>query len=213
MISTRPTSERRAAAARANGAKSRGPVTAIGRANSSRNSLRHGRRSRTLFTDPASQAVLAAQLAVFERDFAPRSAIERNLVRMMAVAYWRQTCLLKLETAVLNREVRRLKPDHVVPNHEESPTTLLARALSSLSDHTCSLHILSRFERSVERQYDSAFSTLTEHRAWLTECAANRIPEKVILNERSQQLTENTPPPPKPTPQTATSYTTAATRS
>jgi hypothetical protein len=206
IVSTRPTSERRAAAARANGAKSRGPVTALGQANSSRNSFRHGLRSRALFTDPASQADLAAQLTVFERDFAPRSSIERNLVRMMATAYWRQTCLRKLETAVLNGEVHRLKPNHVVPNLEEAPITLLARAFRSLSDHTCSLHILFRLERRFERQYDSAFNTLTEHRAWQND-------EKVILNERSQQTIENTPPHPEPAPQTAPSYTTAATRS
>ncbi len=204
MISIRVTSEKRAAAARANGAKSRGPVSARGKANSSRNSRRHGLRSQTLFTDPASLADLATQRAIFERDFSPRSAIERNLVRMMAVAYWRQTCLRKLETALLNSEVRRLKClTPVVPNHEERPITLLARAFRSLSDHTCSLLFLFRFERRVERQYASAFSTLTEHRAWLSECGANRISEKVIVNERSQQPAENTQPHPATTHQTA----------
>jgi len=74
-ISARPTagritSERRAAIARADGAKSRGPVTAQGRANSSRNGRSHGIRSRILLTDPASIADLASQLA-FENDFAP----------------------------------------------------------------------------------------------------------------------------------------------
>jgi hypothetical protein len=193
-ISSRVTSEKRAAAARANGAKSRGPVTAIGKANSSRNSHRHSLRSQTLFTDSASQADLATQLAVFERDFAPRSSIEHNLVRMMAVAYWRQTCLRKLETAVLNREVRRLKS----LSPEEPPITLLARAFRSLSDHTCSLHILSRLERRFERQYLSVFGTLQEHRAWLTECAVDRILEKLNMHERSQQTTENKPPHPEP---------------
>ena len=99
-ISGRVTSENRAAAARSNGAKSRGPVTVQGRANSSRNSLRHGLRAQTRFTDPASLAELTAQLAAFEDDFAPQSSIERNLVRIMAVAYWRQTRLRKLETTV-----------------------------------------------------------------------------------------------------------------
>src|SRR5580693_3528506 len=89
--SGRPISEKRAAAARANGAKSREPVTANGRANSSRNSRSHGLRSHTLFTDPESLADLASQLAAFENDFSPHSSIERNLVGTIAVAYWRLT--------------------------------------------------------------------------------------------------------------------------
>ncbi len=44
-------SERHAAAARADGAKSRGPVTARSKANASRNSLRHGLRAKTFFDD------------------------------------------------------------------------------------------------------------------------------------------------------------------
>ena len=133
-ISRRPTSEKRAAAARANGAKSRGPVTVQGRANSSRNSFRHGLRSNTtLFTDPTSVAALAVNLASFERDWAPQSAIECNLVRMMAVADWRQSCLRGLETAMLNAEAARLKS--LFP--DAPPTALTARAFRSLSDRTC----------------------------------------------------------------------------
>jgi len=191
-ISVRVISEKRAAAARVNGAKSRGPVTAQGRANSSRNSFRHGLRSQTLFTDTASRADLDAQLAAFERDFAPRSAVERNLVRMMAVAYWRQTCVRKLETSMLNREIRRLQSlssNEKAP--EGDPVMLLARAFRSLSDHTCFSRI-SRLESRFELQYLSAFSTLTEHRRWRTECAANRIPKNVNCNERTRHVAENT---------------------
>jgi hypothetical protein len=47
MIPKRAISPARSAAARANGAKSRGPVSTTGRA-SARNSLRHGLRARTL---------------------------------------------------------------------------------------------------------------------------------------------------------------------
>ncbi len=141
--SGRVVSEKRRAAARANGAKSQGPVTGRGKANSSRNSRRHGLRARVFFTDPASLADLAVELAAFERDFKSRSGIERKLVGMMAVASWRQTCLRKLETAMLNGEVRRLKSlkvdekqaDDTLP--EDDPLTLLARAFRSLVDHTC----------------------------------------------------------------------------
>jgi hypothetical protein len=188
--SRRPTSEKRAAAARANGAKSRGPVTATGRANSARNSRSHGLRSHTLFTDPESLADLASQLAIFESDFSPQSSIERNLVKMMAVAYWRLTSLRNLEAAVFNREVQRLKSQmREEKTPEEDPIMLHERAFRSLSDHTCFLHTFFRLEGRFERQYLSALRTWNAGRA---ECAVDRIPEKVNLNERTQQVTENT---------------------
>jgi hypothetical protein len=204
-ISIRPTSEKRAAAARANGAKSRGPVTAQGRANSSRNSRRHGLRSPTLFTDSASLADLAVQLATFENDFAPQSGIERTLVRTIAFAYWRQTCLRKLETAVVNTEVQRLKS--LTP--DEEPIRLHALAFRYLSDHTCFLHILLRVEARFERQYLAALNTLNKYRA---EGAADRIHEKVNMNERTQQAVENTRSPSDPNSEIAVLRTTAAAR-
>ena len=84
-IPSRVISEKRAAAARANGAKSRGPVTAIGKANSSRNSRRHGLRSRILFADPESAGQLNDLLASFERLLQPQSEIERTLIGTMAL--------------------------------------------------------------------------------------------------------------------------------
>ncbi len=105
-IPGRVTSEKRAAAARA---KSRGPVTAIGKANSSRNSHRHGLRSRTLLADPDSAGQLTAVLASYERTLQPQSEIEHTLIGTMALARWRQTCLWRLETSIINREISRFE--------------------------------------------------------------------------------------------------------
>jgi hypothetical protein len=181
IIPTRPTSERRAAAARANGVKSRGPVTAIGKANSSRNSHRHGLRSRTLFADQESAGQLTAILASFEREFQPHSEIEHTLIRTMALARWRRTCLWKLETSILNREISRLKP--TLPN--EDPATVIALAFGSLIDLSCSLEIINRLESRCERQYDRAVDRLTA-------LGAHGIFKKVNIHERSPQVAENT---------------------
>jgi hypothetical protein len=76
----RVVSEKRAAAARANGAKSRRPVTAQGRANSSRNSLRHGLRARTHgVVDQDSVDHLTALLASYTRWLRPQSEREIRL--------------------------------------------------------------------------------------------------------------------------------------
>jgi hypothetical protein len=205
IISTLPTSERRAAAARANGAKSRGPVTAFGRANSSRNSIaqnggpvrpcprnaetpgstsgQHGLRSRTLFADPESAGQLTALLASFERTLQPQSEIERTLIGTMALARSRQTCLWKLETSEINRKVRRLTS--LTP--EENPVTLIALAFGALSGDGCSLDLIGRLESRCDRQFDRAYNRLTAHQA-----RRARFSEKVKTSERSQQTTENT---------------------
>ena len=221
-ISTRPTSERRAAAARANGAKSRGPVTALGKANSSRNSHRHGLRSRTLFANLEYPGQLTVLLASFERTFQPRSEIEHTLIGTMALARSRQSGLRKLETSIINREICRLKSlMPVVPNQDEAPMTLIALAYQSLSDHSCFLHIMNRLESRCERQYDRAVDRLSALRAHgifekadvhgrtqqvientsphsapthSTPTPANPDPKNVIIHERSQQTTENTTP-------------------
>ena len=210
IIPARHTSERRAAAARANGAKSRGPVTAIGKANSSRNSIaqegepvrpcprnaekpgnasgQHGLRSRTLFADPESAGQLTAVLASFEREFQPHSEIEHTLIGTMALARWRRTCLWKLETSILNREISRLKS--TLPN--EDPATVIALAFGSLIDRSCSLEIINRLESRFERQYDRAVDRLTAVRS-------RGIFEKINIHERSQQVVEKTAPHSGPT--------------
>ena len=48
LLPKRPTTPARAAASRANGLKSRGPVTPDGKYNSSRNAIRHGILARFL---------------------------------------------------------------------------------------------------------------------------------------------------------------------
>jgi hypothetical protein len=227
-ISTRPTSERRGAAARANGAKSRGPVTALGKANSSRNSHRHGLRSRTLFANLEYPGQLTVLLASFERTFQPRSEIEHTLIGTMALARSRQSGLRKLETSIINREICRLKSlMPVVPNQDEAPMTLIALAYQSLSDHSCFLHIMNRLESRCERQYDRAVDRLSALRAHgifekvnihgrtqqvientsphSPATRANPDPKNVIIHERSQQTTENTTPPFGTTQQTGAS--------
>jgi hypothetical protein len=187
VISVRVVSEKRAAAARANGAKSRGPVTALGKANSSRNNFRHGLRAETLPVDPASAAELTALLASYQREFQPQSAIEHRLVETMALAWWCQTCLWKLETTLLNREATRLRALASDKDTDEDPLTLLAFAFESLSGEGGSLDLINRLESRCDRDYNLALDRLT---------ALQGQRQKVNTSVRTQQVTENTPPLP-----------------
>ena len=153
-------------------------------------------RARTLFTDPESAGQLTALVASFEREFQPHSEIEHTLVRTMALTRWRQTCLWKLETSLINRETSRLKS--LMSN--EAPVTLIALAFRSLIDHSCSLQIINRLESRCELQYNRAVDRLTALRA-------HGVSEKTNIHERPQQVIENTAPHSGPTHFDATNAT------
>jgi hypothetical protein len=85
-------------AARANGRKSRGPVTAAGKARAAMNAVRHGLRAEHAVVlaseDPAAYAAMGAAL---EQDLAPRGAMEQALVERIAAALWRLRRAERLE--------------------------------------------------------------------------------------------------------------------
>ena len=191
MLSPRPTSERRAAAARANGAKSRGPVTAQGIANSARNSLRHGLRSEALFTDPASEAERIAILDHFMGAHRPQSPTQHAVIKDVAHFHWLITCVRKLENSIMERETRRLHA--LMP--DENPDTIRTLAFRALADDSCALHLLNRLESRFDRQLRRAVRRFLELRAnphAVVESANQPNPKKTIVYERTQQLVENT---------------------
>jgi len=160
-------SERRAAAARANGAKSRGPVTAQGKANSSRNSLRHGLRSKLQFDDPESRDKQAAILAAYMNDLQPRSPDERTLVEIMAFFQWRRISLWKIETDLVHRAICQARSS-------ESPATQFA-----------ALELPNRMAGRFERQFNRASAEFDRLRANGSRYTALNI------DEQSHQITEN----------------------
>ncbi len=90
------------AASRANGARSRGPVTDAGKARAARNGTRHGLRGGPFALLPGEDADEFAQLhAAVTADWAPRDAYERRWVRELVAAMWRQERLRGLELATL----------------------------------------------------------------------------------------------------------------
>ena len=98
-----PRSPRQQAASRANGAASRGPVSAAGKARAAANGTRHGLRGGPLGLLAGEQAdELASLRRVAAADWGPRDAYERHWVEELVAAMWRQRRLRRLEHAALD---------------------------------------------------------------------------------------------------------------
>jgi len=76
-------------ASRRNGARSRGPVTAEGKARASRNALRHGLCSTRSLAPGEDAAALAALRADLLDEAAPRSRLEALLLERLALTFWK----------------------------------------------------------------------------------------------------------------------------
>ena len=94
------TSERKARASRANGAKSKGPKTAAGKAVSRNNAFKHGMRSRAVVIPGEDQAEYDRLHDGYAREFEPMTLHEEFLVKRMVDARWRLARLDGIETAL-----------------------------------------------------------------------------------------------------------------
>jgi hypothetical protein len=92
----------RAAASRANGAKSKGPTTALGKARSAQNALKHGlcAKKHVLLPDDSRAEFKALQSALLE-DLRPEGALQTLLAHRLVAAAWRLARADRLEFGLL----------------------------------------------------------------------------------------------------------------
>jgi hypothetical protein len=96
-------SNARAEASRRNGAKSRGPKTAEGKARAAQNALKHGLRAQKYVVLPEEDAAEFAGLeAALIEELAPVGALQAVLARRIAVAAWRLARADRLAAGVGN---------------------------------------------------------------------------------------------------------------
>jgi hypothetical protein len=102
----RPIPAARAAASRSNGAKSRGPKTADGKARSAKNALKHGLRAQKFVVvgDESAAAFEALEAALVD-ELAPDGTLQRLLAGRIARAAWRLERAERIEAELFAREM------------------------------------------------------------------------------------------------------------
>jgi hypothetical protein len=149
------------AASRANGAKSRGPVTSAGRLASAGNRLDHGMPAAAIVIEGEAADRLAALSEAFHRQLQPRDEVELAYVENMIMCRWRQIRLWELESANMGYEIRKQAELH----ESETKRTRAALAFRSLSDQSSSLELMNRYETRFARQFIRSHQCLLNLRA------------------------------------------------
>ena len=176
-----------AAIARANGAKSNGPVTPEGKAKSAQNSRKHGLTGKTAVLAHESQQEFDELEASYVETYKPATAAESDLVGEMVNSRWRLRRMEEMEAALFESAFKR----HA--ETEESPSAARALAYVELAESK-SLRTLSRYSAQSRRAYEKA-------RNELLDLQAARLQVEELPNEPSAKAAERmfdillTPPP------------------
>uniref|UniRef100_Q01VG7 Uncharacterized protein n=1 Tax=Solibacter usitatus (strain Ellin6076) TaxID=234267 RepID=Q01VG7_SOLUE len=112
-------SEKRSQAARANGARSRGPVTPEGKAISSRNALRHGLLAATVVLGNEDAKTFEGVFYMLIERFSPVDDIELSAIEEMAASHWRLRRVMSMERALLDAAI--LKLPTMAPRNSSPP--------------------------------------------------------------------------------------------
>ena len=156
-------SDKRIAASRANGAKSRGPISARGKAISAQNSARHSILANTIVLEGESTERFTALLEALQTELMPETELEISLIENMAACRWRQMRIWGMEKAGLSYAVRQQSASNHEISAEDAPTRT-ALAFRTLCDETRTFDLMNRYETRFDRQYSRALQRFTELR-------------------------------------------------
>src|SRR6202051_1273394 len=180
------TSELKSATSRANGAKSRGPKTAEGREQSSRNSLDHGFTSKkTIVLHCENEDEFQEMIGDYAVTYRPGSPVEEGLVNEMVAARWRMQRLRLIETALLDSEMQRELPESETT---DDPAFQLAFAFRRLVDDSRAISLASRYESRLHRIHEHSHRTLRE--------LQKSRPNSPSVSEGAPAPVQPEPPPP-----------------
>ena len=138
-------------ASRANGCKSRGPITEEGKRVSSQNAVKHGMLAKFVVINSENEPGFIDLTARLYDELQPQPGIEQDLVNTMAVARWRTTRLWIIEKSSMETQMTRENDQARAAQHK--PGVLAGMAFRSLADNSRTLDLINRYESRYDRQY------------------------------------------------------------
>jgi hypothetical protein len=155
-------SEARRAAARANGAKSQGPVTPEGKAKSALNAITHGLTATAIVLTTESKEKYEALLASYLERCDPDGPIEIDLVEEIVAAKWQQRRVATMITALMDVTMDRMEKEigDEFENIDNGARTVLAFA--NEANQSATLALLNRYAARHAREYHRALKHLRE---------------------------------------------------
>ena len=137
---------------RANGARSRGPITPAGKTCSSKNATRHGLLAKCVVLENESREGFDSLFSEFVARFAPTDNVELGLVEEMFSAFWRQRRAWAIETHTMDDAISAQPPD----NDELSRLTDAFTAAAAQPN----LELIHRYETRLHRIFQRALANL-----------------------------------------------------
>ena len=142
---------RRILSSKANGVRSRGPVTVEGKQRSSQNALSHGLLARTTLMQGESPEALEALFDQHEERLRPADCVELGMVQEMVSAYWRQRRAWAIETRTFDKAV--------AAQEGEDQLDRMATAFESIASKPSAV-LLYRYETRLHLMYHRALQNL-----------------------------------------------------
>ena len=183
--------QRKIDSARANGAKSHGPVTEEGRKKSSMNALKHGLTARTVLFSNDNHDEYNALLESYIQSLQPIDPVEMDLVVDMVNAKWQQRRVQKLETELFDREMDEQK-ERLNEKYESYDETFEQTYAFRMLTHCPSLQMLHREASRLERTYHRALNDLLRLRQ--VRESSNKKNEKRTESQDRTPVANHQPP-------------------
>jgi hypothetical protein len=155
-------SKRRIEASRANGKKSRGPVTEEGKARSSQNSRKHAILASRICLSAEDEEIYCAVFENYEARFQPRDQAEFDLLEEIVFYKFQMRKCWMQQSAALSMQIARDK--NVVDSEWSAPTDNDREviALENSSKDSKTIVLLQRYARTLSGQAERAIKQLIE---------------------------------------------------